>query len=161
MTSLAEYLTTKRIECWNICKMFHYFLILMEKFRSLPGELAATTRIILKSISKHQNCNENIYVLLIFKSKFFGTYKQSAKRDAKEAFDHLRKNFKILVRSWRLFSNKVNYFDSVWRLWNHFVKRKLKRIFLILANSWFRDKRPKICSRLASRSCVYLFLIFY
>jgi len=84
----------------------------MEKFRSLPGELVTTTRIILKSISKHQNGNESI-VLLIFKSKFFGTYKQSAKQDAKEAFDHLRKNFKILVRSWRLFSNKGNYVDSV------------------------------------------------
>jgi len=93
--------------------MFYYFLILMEKFRSLPGELATTTRIILKSISKHQNGNESIQVLLIFKSKFFGTYKQSAKQDAKEAFDHLRKNVKISVRSWRLFSNKGNYVDSV------------------------------------------------
>jgi len=59
--------------------------------------------------------------LLIFNSKYFGTYKQSAKLDAKEAFHHLRKKFKILVRSWRLFSNKVNYVDSVWRSWSHFV----------------------------------------
>jgi len=51
--------------------------------------------------------------LLIFKSKFFGTYKQSAKLDAKGAFDHLRKNFKNLEWSWRLFSNKGNYVDSV------------------------------------------------
>jgi len=40
--------------------MFYYFLILMEKFRSLLGELATTSRIILKSISKHQNGNESI-----------------------------------------------------------------------------------------------------
>jgi len=40
--------------------MFYYFLILMGKFRSLPSELATTTRIILKSISKHQNGNGSI-----------------------------------------------------------------------------------------------------